>query len=631
MGCNRPLAPGIRMFVAVVILGFAGAAPAGAITVETAPGRMLIGVASARAKLDAGLALPAGGALLAGSVENSGRVYVTKVNSTGALDPSFGSEGVTTVDAQLAFEQILVQPDGRILLVGRHSPKGFVGPLPWGERHLLLSVVRLNPDGSVDSSYGTGGTAQPGIEGGCQCEHVAVLGADGNLTLTGQQEAKVAHPWGTQTTHRWALARLTSSGTLDAGFGTGGIALLPGEDGVGLSLEAAPSGTLIAQGQQEVSEKDPHGGVSSGPANLMTRITGAGAVDPSYAGGKPFKLPVYSIDDSYGQTPYPLPAVTEPDGRVLIETFPVPPNPGRPKADYGGIGLVGYDASGKLDTSFGHKCCLDFEERPEPSGSILVPDGDGSILAIHARGVRTPERERIFRGRRPDSARELAEPPPAGGVLEAEHITTGGAFDVAFAQPPGRPATVAFGGGDGEELPARGNPLGEVTTALWHDGFEGGIALRLANGSLLLAGNVSLSPPAVGGPRTVVRRFAEAVLTPSFTLDPSVGGAAATPHVTLAAPRAYRPAQTRHLVRVPFLVSASAPGLARVELLAGRHLVARRIVAVTGPALDPLQVQLPQSGRSFLRAHRRAPLRATLEFRDLFGDAASASVPVRVL
>lgn len=619
---------------AVAAAGAIAGAPAAlaAVQVEQAPGRVLIPVASGRATLVAGVALPGGGALLAGTVEHSGRVYVAKVTSTGALDPSFGSEGIATVDARLAFEQILVQGgDGHILLVGRESAKGLLAqPLEWGYRHLPLAAVRLKPDGSIDRGYGVNGTAEAGIQGGCQCDHVAAVGEDGTLTFAGQREIVVQDPGSNQARFRWALSRLTPAGTLDPGFGSGGIALVPGEEGVGLSLEAGPGGSLVAQGQERVTEKDPEGGIREGPKNLMTRVTSAGAVDPSYNGGKPFKLPVFTLSDSYGQVPEPVGASTASDGRTVVETI-VPGNREPHNERALGAGLVGYDAAGKFDESFGNRGYLNFEES-ELRGSLVLRAQDGSILAVHQPGRARAYAREVFRRR--NSAQELAEPRVAPAVLEAERITPAGAFDLAFARPPGRATAVVFGGGAEEVLPDIHNPFGEATRALGANTFledegEGGsgvLALPLAGGSLLLAGTVWLAAIPEGARRPATSlRFALAFLSPSFTLDPAAGGAAKAPSVTLASPhRIARPYAFR--VRIPFSVQSSGPGLARVELFAGRALVARRVVALPDGSRRRVVVQVPLSGRRFLHSHRRARLTATVAFRDLFGQTATASL-----
>ena len=236
--------------------------------------------------------------MLAGHVEHSGRVYLAKVSETGTLEQAFGTGGLATINAELALEQMLIRPDGRIVLVGVHSKVGELPTLFWGERHGSLVAMELNPDGSIDQSYGTDGTAQSTLEGGCECHTIALEQEDGALVLTGQREL-ITHKYGTsQETHSWALARLTSSGVLDPGFGLDGVATVPGEHGVGLSIAPSQNGTIVAQGQTLVTAKDG----SDGPKNLMTRLTPDGGPDRSYAGGTPFQLPVFS-DDSYGVVP----------------------------------------------------------------------------------------------------------------------------------------------------------------------------------------------------------------------------------------------------------------------------------------------------------------------------------------
>ena len=74
---------------------------------------------------------------------------------------------------------------------------------------------------------------------------------------------------------------------------------------------------------------------------------------------------------------------------------------------------------------------------------------------------------------------------------------------------------------------------------------------------------------------------------------------------------------------------SSGPGLIRIELFAGKHLVARRVVATTDGARRPVLVQIPLSGRRYLHAHRRTQVRAVAVFRDLFGQEATSTLPSR--
>jgi uncharacterized delta-60 repeat protein len=76
----------------------------------------------------------------------SGDFLVVRYNSNGSLDTNFGTGGIVTINQGSAdvFNAVAVQPDGKIVAVGRTSD---------GDRAI---VARLNPNGSLDSSFGGG-------------------------------------------------------------------------------------------------------------------------------------------------------------------------------------------------------------------------------------------------------------------------------------------------------------------------------------------------------------------------------------------------------------------------------------------------------------------------------------------
>ena len=67
----------------------------------------------------------------------------------GDLDPTFGQGGIALVDygGHDNGEALAVQPDGKILVGGKASFPGSDA----------VGVARLNPDGSLDTSFGHGG------------------------------------------------------------------------------------------------------------------------------------------------------------------------------------------------------------------------------------------------------------------------------------------------------------------------------------------------------------------------------------------------------------------------------------------------------------------------------------------
>jgi uncharacterized delta-60 repeat protein len=485
------VAPGAREGVAVA----AGAAA----PVESAPGRVLFAVAGGRATAvpDGAIAVPGGGALIVGSVPGRAGLYVAKVMQTGGLEASFGEDGVAYVPTALDFEQILLQPDGKILLVGLAAGSQPLGKLRWGEPHPTIEVVRLTAAGSVDLTYGVDGVAVAPLQAGCVCDEAALEQGDGALVLTGQRPAPG------QERFRWALVRISQAGVLDPSFGQRGIALVPGSDGVGLSLAAGPGEAIVAQGQTLATTRE-----GSGPENLLTRLTPDGALDGTFAHGLPFALPVFSIDDSYGQTPAALESVVEPDGEVVVETFPIPANPGQRRAKIS-LGLIAYNDAGEADRSFGYGGYVNLEEGPEPTGSLLLPDGDGGLLAIHRSGD-------------PDASRRAGNERAREGSLEVEHVTATGQIDRSYAPPGGRAVAIPFGGGEAQAVGGE-RTLGEPPPSLDQNSFLPAKPvlpelLAQPDGSYLLAGSISLSTPAEPG-ASGAARFAVAALTSSLTLD----------------------------------------------------------------------------------------------------------------
>src|SRR5579883_1834481 len=72
--------------------------------------------------------------------------------SPGDLDPTFGNGGVVTTSfpgfqVSAVGKSVAVQPDGRLVVAGDAGPNNRQG----------IALARYNPDGSLDTSFGTGG------------------------------------------------------------------------------------------------------------------------------------------------------------------------------------------------------------------------------------------------------------------------------------------------------------------------------------------------------------------------------------------------------------------------------------------------------------------------------------------
>src|SRR5262245_7706758 len=146
-----------------------------------------------------------------------------RLPSAGALDPTFG-KGAGYVATSVGeygsgAEAVLIQPDGKILAAGSADlgTKDAVPPE-------VFAVVRYQADGSLDTSFGTGGHAFADFPGASDhgwrysWAHAAALypqagnANDGKIVLAGEHETKYGATF--------ALARFNANGTLDNTFGT---------------------------------------------------------------------------------------------------------------------------------------------------------------------------------------------------------------------------------------------------------------------------------------------------------------------------------------------------------------------------------------------------------------------------
>ena len=148
--------------------------------------------------------------------------FVHEASASEILDPGFGSGGIVTTAFGSGRDDVLtivVQPDGKILAGGL----AVTSPTTIG-----FALARYNPDGSLDTAFGTGGKVTTDFPGAYASEIQALaLQPDGKIVAVGFAEPAVLN-------EDFAVARYNSNGTLDATFGTGGI----------LEFNIAPAATV---------------------------------------------------------------------------------------------------------------------------------------------------------------------------------------------------------------------------------------------------------------------------------------------------------------------------------------------------------------------------------------------------
>jgi uncharacterized delta-60 repeat protein len=102
---------------------------------------------------------------------------ITRLTAAGTLDTTFGSTGTVFTQSIILVDSVVLQSDNKIL-VGGVTDSG--EPMDYD-----MALLRLNTDGSFDTSFGTGGVASfdSGFNGGARVYEVLVVG--GQIWLLG--------------------------------------------------------------------------------------------------------------------------------------------------------------------------------------------------------------------------------------------------------------------------------------------------------------------------------------------------------------------------------------------------------------------------------------------------------------
>lgn len=164
--------------------------------------------------------------VLSGRAPGADRFTALRMTNVGGLDPTFGQGGITNVDFDPVFNEsagrVGIDGEGRILLTGT-----VYGALLTSRSNRLsaiendLAVTRLLPDGSVDTSYGTGGKARKSFTGLLRFSD-ATLDRAGRVVSSGSVGFGMTARTAATPLTRGQLTRFRADGSIDLSFGSGG-------------------------------------------------------------------------------------------------------------------------------------------------------------------------------------------------------------------------------------------------------------------------------------------------------------------------------------------------------------------------------------------------------------------------
>jgi uncharacterized delta-60 repeat protein len=163
----------------------------------------------------------------------------------GRPDPTFGSGGALTLDASVGAD-LVVQPDGRLLLVGTvdatppTAPPGTITE---------LSVLRLDPDGTPDETFGDHGTVNLSVT--ARTTTFGDPGRDTGAALALQPDGRIVVAGAAGIASRnFAVARLLADGTPDTEFTDTGVMTIDffGFDDAAESVAVTDDGKIMVAG-----------------------------------------------------------------------------------------------------------------------------------------------------------------------------------------------------------------------------------------------------------------------------------------------------------------------------------------------------------------------------------------------
>jgi uncharacterized delta-60 repeat protein len=287
-------------------------------------------------KLFNAMALQSDGKILAAG---SGGWILSRYNPDGSLDSTFANGGIGNYAISGTVRTMAVQADGRIVLGGSYS----IGTFELG---------RINPDGSVDPSFGTAGfvTLDFGKKEIASAYHLAIQ-SDGKIVVIPSLSSSTA------------LLRFNSNGTLDSTFGSNGK----------VTLSYGPRMLLL----QTIGTEQRIVASGGGNSHFMTaRFLPDGQVDTSF--GPSGTGYVSTSFCSYGDGAFTIAA--DSTGRLLVGGSTVSGPNGSSDENFA---LTRYTSTGLPDASFGKGGKLTVDGNfnwPSSSGGTFAIDNLGRVV-----------------------------------------------------------------------------------------------------------------------------------------------------------------------------------------------------------------------------------------------------------
>jgi uncharacterized delta-60 repeat protein len=218
--------------------------------------------------------------------------------SAGSLDFNFGHDGLVTVENNAVVKGIAVQGDGKIVVLDQ-TQTGY-------------DLVRLNSNGSVDNSFGTGGIVSATFGDFTEVVNLAVFN-NGTIAVGGQH--------GSGSTFSVDVAEFNSDGSVDTGFGTNGLAEVSGVTAADMAV--FNNGGIVVIG-------------ASGSDMAVVYFNANGSPNQNFGTNGVVTTALGNWAEATG-------VALQANGQIVVSGY-----------GDGGLALVRYNSDGSLDSNFGN-------------------------------------------------------------------------------------------------------------------------------------------------------------------------------------------------------------------------------------------------------------------------------------
>ena len=294
------------------------------------------------------------------------------------LDSDFGSAGKTLTsfgvdDSILA--TLALQPDGKIVACGSYYR---YNPAPNSYPHVINQVAlsRYNPDGSIDTGFGTNGKAIIPVGADYENENNTVHILNDGKILVMANYAGGTLPF--NMIDDYVLIRFNSNGTPDTGFGINGIVKIDYPNSLGGSYDRSCAMQVQADNKIIIGGySNQPSFTSSLPDFAISRFNADGSKDLGFGTNGISRANFGNVPNNIADTEDMLTDLRiQADGKIIAcgSTGDL---------DNNDVALVRFNANGSIDTAFGTDghVVTDFGLHGTSATSLeLQPDG--KIVAV---------------------------------------------------------------------------------------------------------------------------------------------------------------------------------------------------------------------------------------------------------